>query len=126
MLYRMVLGVLCALCLCTVGGAQTAYEQVRNALTSVELDSANARLVEGLMFEDGLITLSLDSGMVVPMQTVGGRSIGLVFRGRGSVTYSPNITTEVVNLRRFYPQDRFVEDVTSVVIVTCPRMLIHV
>jgi hypothetical protein len=117
MLQRVFLGVLCALVLCTVGGAQTAYEQMRDSLVSAELDSANGRLVEGLMFEDGLITLSLDSGMVVPLRAIGGRSIGLVFRGRGTVTYSPNITTEVVNLRRFYPQDRFVEDVTSMVIV---------
>lgn len=117
MIGKVISGVLCALCLCTVGVAQTAYESTRDSLVAVELDSANGRLVEGLMFEDGLITLSLDSGMVVPLRAIGGRSIGLVFRGRGTVTYSPNITTEVVNLRRFYPQDRFVEDVTSMVIV---------
>ena len=91
MIGKLISGVLCTLVLCTVGGAQTAYEQMRDSLVSVELDSANGRLVEGLMFEDGLITLSLDSGMVVPLRAIGGRSIGLVFRGRGTVTYSPNI-----------------------------------
>lgn len=116
MIGKVVSGVLCALCLCTVGGAQTAYESMRDAITRIEIDSADGRLVDGLMFEDGLITLSLDSGVVYPLRKVGGRTIGLVFRGRGSVTYSPNIITEVVNLRRFYPQERFVEDATSMVI----------
>ena len=124
MLRRVFLGVLCALVLCTVGGAQTAYEQMRDSLVSVQLDSANGKLVEGLMFEDGLMTLSLDSGLVVPLRTVGGRSIGLVFRGRGSVTYSPNIMTEVVNLRRFYPQERYVEEVTSMVIAYADDRLV--
>lgn len=116
MIGKVVSGVLCALCLCAVGGAQTAYESMRDAITRIEIDSAEGRLVDGLMFEDGLITLSLDSGVVYPLRKVGGRTIGLVFRGRGSVTYSPNIMTEVVNLRRFYPQERFVEDATSMVI----------
>jgi hypothetical protein len=38
MLQRVFLGVLCALVLCTVGGAQTAYEQMRDSLVSVQLD----------------------------------------------------------------------------------------
>lgn len=116
-MFSKVLGyVMAVLTVCSISSAQNAYQSLSDSLQRVEIDSANGRLVDGLMFEDGLITVSLDSGIVMPMRTVGGRSIGLVFRGRGSVTYSPNITTEVVNLRRFYPQERYVEEVTSMVI----------
>ncbi len=109
--------VIAVLSVCSVCSAQNAYESLRDSLQRVELDSANGRLVDGLMFEDGLITLSLDSGIVVPLRTVGGRALGLVFQGHGTVTYSPNIATEAVNLRRFYPHERFVEEVTSIIVV---------
>ena len=45
MIGKVISGVLCALCLCTVGVAQTAYESTRDSLVAVELDSANGRPV---------------------------------------------------------------------------------
>lgn len=113
---NVVIVLLCAICLSTISNAQTAYESMRDSLMHIELDSANGRLVEGLIFEDGLIVLSLDSGTVIPLRKVGGRNLGLVFIGRGSVTFTPNIETEKVNLRRFYGSERFVEEVTHIVV----------
>lgn len=36
MIGKVVSGMLCALCLCTVGGAQTAYESLRDTLLRIE------------------------------------------------------------------------------------------
>lgn len=87
------------------------FEAFRDTLLNLRIDTSSAKLVEGLVFEDGLITIGLDSGVVVFLDRFDGRRVGALFIGTGSVSFTPNHPTEVTNLRRFYPNDVFAEDI---------------
>lgn len=98
-----------------VSGAQsfTSYEDMLTAFKGQVVDSNNTYEVEGLLIEDGPITIMLDSGMIHLGTSVGGRAVSAVFTGKGSATFSPTLPVERINLQRFYPNDVYNEEFVS-------------
>ncbi len=96
---------------------KSEYELMRDSLLNLTVDASSHRLVEGLLFEDGLISISLDSGSVAFMERYDGRLVAAVFRGRGTVAFTPNYVTEVINLKRFTGQEQLSEEFDRAVFV---------
>lgn len=113
------------LLLCSVFtlNAQSAnrYFSLRNQVENAHLDSTTLRSVNGLFYEHGLISVMLDSGSIAFLTPVDGNQIGVVFIGKGSVSFQPNLVTERTNLRRFINSDVFVVDISTVVIITTDK-----
>lgn len=92
------------------GEGSRTFEAFRDTLLNLQIDSSTVRQIGGLVFEDGLITISLDSGSLVFLERYEGKRIIALFKGSGTAMYSPNHPTEVVNLQRFYHADQFSEE----------------
>ena len=97
--------------------AGITYQALLTRLDSLKVDSASHRIVTGLFFEDGIYSITLDSGSVAFLEPVEGRRIAAVFRGTCNVSFSPNHPTEVVNLGRFHNGKVFAKACTSAVFV---------
>ncbi|MBK6290513.1 MAG: hypothetical protein IPF59_01990 [Ignavibacteria bacterium] len=93
------------------------FEAFRDTVLNLKLDSSSHRQIGGVIFEDGLITISLDSGSWVYLERYDGRPVAGVFSGSGTVTFTPNHPTEVVNLQRFYHADQFSEEFDKAVFI---------
>lgn len=94
-----------------------SYEVMRDTLKNLQIDSSSHREVSGVFFEDGVYSISLDSGSVAFLHSIDGRRIAAVFHGTCSATFSPNNPTEVTNLRRFYDGSVYMATCTSAVFV---------
>ncbi|MCX6139352.1 MAG: M1 family aminopeptidase [Candidatus Kapabacteria bacterium] len=92
------------------GDGAKSFEAFRDTLLNLQIDSSSYRQVGGVVFEDGLITISLDSGSLVFLERYEGRRMIALFRGSGTAMFTPNHPTEVVNLQRFYHADQFSEE----------------
>lgn len=90
------------------------YKDLHSALALVTLDTLGPWSVDGFFFEDGPVTMVLDSGTVWRYQQVQGRTIGAVFKGRGTLTYTPNLPVEQLNLSRFYPERVYTQNIETV------------
>ncbi|HBB25642.1 MAG TPA: hypothetical protein DCZ59_05195, partial [Bacteroidetes bacterium] len=97
--------------------AGITYEALLKRLDTLKVDSASHRSVMGLFFEDGIYSITLDSGSVVFLEPVEGRRIAAIFRGTCNISFTPNHPTEVVNLSRFYNGKVFAKACTSAVFV---------
>lgn len=97
--------------------AGITYEALLKRLDTLKVDSASHRSVTGLFFEDGIYSITLDSGSVVFLEPVEGRRIAAIFRGTCNISFTPNHPTEVVNLGRFYDGKVFAKTCTSAVFV---------
>ncbi|MEN9282002.1 MAG: hypothetical protein RL594_937 [Bacteroidota bacterium] len=93
------------------------YEVLRDSLRNLAIDSSTHRIVAGIFFEDGLYSVSLDSGSIAYLKSVDGRRIAAVFHGSCSGTFTPNNPTEVGNLRRFYDGNVYMATCTSAVFI---------
>lgn len=94
------------------------YLELRDQIDHVQLDTASIRSVDGLFYEHGLISMILDSGSIALIEPIGSNRVGVVFIGKGSVTFRPNMATERTNLQRFVNTDVFVVDISTAVYVT--------
>jgi hypothetical protein len=103
--------------------AATKYGRMLDQISHLTVDSAAVRDVEGVMIEHGLMTFVLDSGTVAYLKPVAGRRVGVVFRGRATVSFQPNSVTERTNLNRFYPNEAFVEEVSQIVFAVTDQTL---
>lgn len=92
------------------------YENLAKAMANLRIDSAEAHRVEGYLFEDGPISLMLDSGVVVSFKPIKGRIIAAVFEGTGEFTYTPILPVEAINLARFYKERVFRQPIDRVVL----------
>lgn len=91
------------------------YENLAKAMANLRIDSAGAHRVEGYLFEDGPISLMLDSGVVVSLKPIKGRIIAAVFEGTGEFTYTPVLPVEALNLSRFYKERVFRQPISRAV-----------
>ncbi|MEY3386436.1 MAG: hypothetical protein RIR53_1247 [Bacteroidota bacterium] len=105
-------------------GTDLTYESLMKRLDTLGIDSASHRKVEGLFFEDGLYSISLDSGSIVMLEPVDGRRIAAIFRGTCNVSFTPNHPTELVNLRRFTGATAYAKQCTSAVFVFGDQRLV--
>jgi len=93
------------------------FQSMRDTLLNLGTDSASCRSVGGIVFEDGPITISLDSGTFVFLERYEGRRVSALFMGSGTVTFFPGYKTEITNLRRFYHADVYTEEFEKAVFV---------
>lgn len=93
------------------------YEILRDSLKNLSIDSTSHREIAGVLFEDGIYSISLDSGSIAYLHTVDGRRIAAVFHGACTATFTPNNPTEVINLRRFYEGSVYMASCTSAVFI---------
>ncbi|MBU3699456.1 MAG: hypothetical protein FGM33_05515 [Candidatus Kapabacteria bacterium] len=105
-------------------GTEMTYESLLKRLDTLGVDSASHRKVEGLFFEDGLYSISLDSGSIVMLEPVDGRRIAAIFRGTCNVSFTPNHPTEQVNLSRFTGATAYSKSCTSAVFVFGDQRLV--
>jgi hypothetical protein len=98
-------------------GEDNAYVKLHRSLRDLVVDRMSARHVEGIFLQQGLITITLDDGILVEMQALNGQRIGAYFVGKGTASFQPYGATEVTNLRRFYDKDVFLEEFNSILIV---------
>ena len=81
------------------------------------IDTAASYAVSGVLLEDGPIQLSLDSGTVMFLKPVAGRRLAAIFIGSGSTAFNPSSAVERRNVKRFYPEETFAEEISYAVIV---------
>src|SRR6267142_2641419 len=84
------------LALTTQTAYDTVYEQVKGL--TPQLDAVAA--VTGLVLRRDAMELRLDSGSAYLLTPVAGRIRGVVFTGRGSMSFVPPLTVEQFNLQR--------------------------
>ncbi|MBU3742533.1 MAG: M1 family metallopeptidase [Candidatus Kapabacteria bacterium] len=84
---------------------------------AAKIDTAATYAISGVLLEDGPMQLSLDSGTVVFFKPVAGRRVAALFTGAGSAAFNPATSVERRNVKRFYPEESFAEEITYAVIV---------
>lgn len=87
----------------------------------MRVDSNSVRSVSGIFYEHGLISVILDSGSIALAEPINGNQIGVVFIGKGSVSFRPNMETERTNLMRFIHSEVFVVDISKAVFITTDK-----
>lgn len=73
----------------------TSYEVMRDTLKNLQIDSSSHREISGVFFDDGVYSITLDSGSIAFLHNIDGRRIAAVFHGTCSATFSPNNPTEI-------------------------------
>lgn len=122
-----VLAALCGLCFAIPSHAQqfSTYREMRRAVLDVRPDSTQIFDVQGIVIEDGPLTVSLDSGTIVFSTPVGKRRLFASFVGKGIVSFTPNIAVERRQLKRFYPNDVYNEECTEVFFVCTDSLVLE-
>ncbi|MBC8125251.1 MAG: hypothetical protein H7X70_05915, partial [Candidatus Kapabacteria bacterium] len=122
--FRLLCGVFVLLCgsvfvpqVLAGGDGPRTFESFRDTLLSANIDSTSVRQIGGIVFEDGLITISIDSGTMVYLDRYEGRRFAALFRGAGTVIFTPNHPSEVVNLKRFYHAEQFSEEFEEAIFI---------
>lgn len=91
----------------------TTYRDFIAAVKDCTLDSSSARSVESVMIDDGPISIVLEQGSVVFYKSLAGRRIAAYFKGSGTLTFTPSIAAERIQLKRFYPSDVYSEGISE-------------
>ena len=101
------------LALTTQTAYDTVYEQVKGL--TPQLDAVAA--VTGLVLRRDVMELRLDSGSAYLMTPVAGRIMGVVFTGRGSMSFVPPLTVEQFNLQRVMGDSTITGPITAAVVL---------
>src|SRR6266850_2165285 len=101
------------LALTTQTAYDTVYEQVKGL--TPQLDAVAA--VTGLVLRRDAMELRLDSGSAYLLTPVAGRIRGVVFTGRGSMSFVPPLTVEQFNLQRVMGDSTINGPITAAVVL---------
>jgi hypothetical protein len=84
-----------------VGAQAPDPATLRAAIAGAKLDPAHAVTLKGLKLGVGLGTLHLDDGVLIPATPVGGKTIEMVFLGKGRIEVEPPDAVEGGQLELF-------------------------
>jgi hypothetical protein len=98
-------------------GAQADPAVLRRDIEAAHLDPARAVALKNVKLSAGLATLLLEDGVLVPASPVGGKSIELVFTGRGRIVIEPPDRVEAGQLEMFTGGSRLDEELKEAVLV---------
>ena len=90
---------------------------LRRDIEAAHLDPARAVTLKGVKLAAGLATLLLDDGVLLPASPVGGKTIELVFLGRGRIVLEPPDRVEAGQLELFTGGSRLDEEFKEAVLV---------
>jgi len=90
---------------------------LRRDIEASHLDPARAVTLKNVKLGAGLATLVLEDGVLVPASPVGGKSIELVFTGRGRIVLEPPDRVESGQLELFTGGSRLDEEFKEAVLV---------
>jgi len=90
---------------------------LRRELEAAHLEPARAVAVKNLKMNAGLATLRLEEGVLLPASPVGGKTVELVFLGRGRITLDPPDRVESGQLELFTGGTRLDEEFKEAVLV---------
>jgi len=97
------------------GQAAQGYTSVFSALQSVAPRPDSVSLVRALVLRRDAMEFHLDSGRLSLLTPVAGRTVGAVFIGSGSMSFSPPIPVERGQLRRVLRDSSLTAPLTSIV-----------
>ncbi|HZE93633.1 MAG TPA: M1 family aminopeptidase [Gemmatimonadales bacterium] len=101
------------LALTTQTAYDTVYEQVKGL--TPQLDAVAP--ITGLVLRRDVMELRLDSGSAYLLTPVAGRIMGVVFTGRGSMSFVPPLTVEQFNLQRVMGDSTINGPITAAVVL---------
>ena len=87
------------------------------AIAGARLDPARAVTLKNVKLGVGLGTLSLDDGVLIPATAVGGKTIEMVFLGKGRIEVEPPDAIEAGQLELFTGGSRLDEEFKEAVLV---------
>lgn len=87
------------------------------AIAGARLDSTRAVTLKGVKLGVGLGTLRLEDGVLIPATPVGGRTVELVFLGKGRIELEPPDAIEAGQLELFTGGSRLDEEFKEAVLV---------
>src|SRR6185295_19129261 len=90
---------------------------LRREIEQARLDPVRAVSLKGLNLNAGLAILSLEYGVLLPTTLVGGKTVELVFLGKGRITIDPPDPIEAGQLDLFTGGPRLDEELTEMVLV---------
>lgn len=93
------------------------YTDLIKDVQALSLDTSAIFTIKEVFIEDGPMALSLDSGVIFKLQKLSGHRVAAYYVGQGTITFTPNLKQERLNLTRFYPGEVFNETVTSMAII---------
>jgi hypothetical protein len=98
--------------------AQTSDPAVlQSAIAGARLDPAHAVALKGVKLGVGLGTLRLDDGVLIPATPVGGKTVEMVFLGKGRMEVEPPDAIEAGQLELFTGGSRLDEEFKEAVLV---------
>jgi tetratricopeptide (TPR) repeat protein len=86
-------------------------------IAASRLDPSRAVSLKNLKLKAGLATLSLDDGILIPAASVGGKTVEMVFLGKGRIEIDPPNAVEAGQLELFTDSARLDEEFTEMVLV---------
>lgn len=90
---------------------------LRRELESSRLDAARAVTLRNVKLSAGLADLILENGVLIPATPVGGKTVEMVFLGKGRLTIDPPDAIEAGQLDLFTGNVRLEEEITEMVLV---------
>ena len=90
---------------------------LRREIEQARLDPARAVTVKGVKLNAGLANLLLEDGTLLPATPVGGKTVELVFLGKGRITLEPPDPVEASQLELFTGGPTLEEEFTEMVLV---------
>jgi peptidase M1-like protein len=90
---------------------------LRRDIEAAHLEAARAVSLKSVKLAAGLATLRLDEGVLLPASRVGGKTVELVFLGRGRITLEPPDSVESGQLELFTGGSRLDEEFKEAVLV---------
>lgn len=90
---------------------------LRREIEQARLDPARAVTVKNVKLNAGLANLVLEDGTLLPATPVGGKTVELVFLGKGRITLEPPDSVEAGQLELFTGGPRLDEEFTEMVLV---------
>lgn len=106
-----------ALLLAVSTAHQTPYDSVFDQLKSLAPRHDAAAPVRGAVLRRDVMELRLDSGSAFLLTPVAGRTIGIAFVGKGSLSFVPPLLVEQYNLKRVLGDSTINGPITSAVFI---------
>ncbi|HYU08674.1 MAG TPA: M1 family aminopeptidase [Gemmatimonadales bacterium] len=100
-----------------VTSTQTVYDTVYEHIKRLAPQPDAVAPVSGLVLRRDVMELRLDSGSAYLLTPVAGRIVGVVFTGRGSMSFVPPLTVEQFNLQRVMGDSTISGPITAAVFI---------
>lgn len=88
-----------------------SYERMLEALKGLQADDKNVATVSNFFFQRESASFNLEEGTIALCKPIGGKVRAAIFRGKGTLSYTPATKVEREQLERIHGSQRFEDEI---------------